>query len=222
MATLAATDEVHVFALAAVTIGPEGEVSTVDVLQPPLPDPVRDVLQQAVRGFRFEPVRIEGAPASVTTGMMLSTCIAGVGDELAVAVRPTSVGPQALQRTRMPLPRALFPGVGGRFDMKVDFTVEADGSARMNAMTLPRLSGRERRTVKQIYADWIGAMRFMPEQVNGRPVATRMVWPLVMTAGQGALPRNPTAEATCARARSEPPDAPQRADDSTFRLRDPG
>jgi hypothetical protein len=223
MATLAATDEVHVFALAAVTIGPDGEVAAMDVLQPPLPEPVRDALQQTVRGFRFEPVRIAGAPASVTTGMMLSTCIAGIGDELAVAAQPTGiVGPQPLQSQsiRMPIPRALFQAVRGRTAMAVDFTVEADGSARMNSMTLPRLSGRERRAVEKIYADWIGDMRFVPEQINGQPVATRMVWPISWQSGR---PANPTADATCARARAEAPEAPHRADDSeTLRLRDSG
>jgi hypothetical protein len=222
-AAQAAADEVHVLVLAAVSVGPEGEVTAVELVRPPLPDPVRDVLQQAVRGFRFAPVRIDGAPASVTTGMLLSTCLVGAGAELAVAVQPTRIGPQPLeQQARMPVPRELFPSIRKGMSLAIDFTVQADGSARVDAMTLPRLSGRERRAVEKLYADMIGGMRFIPDHVNGQPVATRMTWPVTISPAASGRPDSRGADATCARARTEVPQAPRRVEGSDrLRLRDP-
>jgi hypothetical protein len=217
----AAAEEVHLRAVAQVTVDPQGEVSDVALQRPALPDPVRDALHEAVRALRFEPVRVDGMPASVTTTLALSTCLAGHGDALSLAIKVTSVGPQPIEQVPMPLPRALFPARDSRLDAKLEFTVEADGSARLEGLALPWLSGKARRTVHRTFAAWLASMRFLPERVDGTPVATRMEWPLAFTVTP-SMPVDATAQSTCAQARAQAPDLPQRASGGSLRMRDPG
>jgi hypothetical protein len=140
-----------------------------------LPEPIRQAVEQHVLQLRFQPVVVDGVARTASTQVLLEACaVQQPGGELSLAIDYRSNGPGYSSGEARPTPltyprAAAEAAVEGTFDLVV--RVETDGSAMVES--IKRLRGNQRMFERDIRA-WVEAQRYVPEQVDGVPVATRL------------------------------------------------
>lgn len=160
-----------------------------------LPAPIRDAIEKRVLQWRFEPARINGEPRPGATTVFLDAC-AVPGEQgsmkLAMAYRRHGPGYAGGGTTPMP-PRypvdAARSGKQGSF--RVTLEVGVDGHA--NVQAIETLEG----TVWPFQSrlkEWARALRYVPEEIDGRPVATRIAMSVDFSIGDNAPHQQAAAE----------------------------
>lgn len=158
---------------AHVEVGTDG-VPTVVEARGRLPDPIRQAVEQHVLQFRFEPVVIDGQARTASTHVFLDACAVQQPDgqlNLAMDYRSNCPGHASGDARSAPPAyprRAAEIAAEGTFDLVV--RVDVDGSASIES--IKRIRGNQRLFESDLRA-WVEANRYIPEQVDGVPVATR-------------------------------------------------
>lgn len=186
---LAADDEqVVVFeTVAKVAVGADGYPEDVQGAER-LPPALRQFVESTVDGWRFEPVLVDGVARKGMTWVRLSVCAVPQGGDFALAARYTGNGPTPASGAVLVDPprypaNALRAGVEG--DMLVAYTVQPDGSATLDSITYPEQEEkRMHRYFERSLRDWVSAMRYQPEELDGSAVATRISTPVEFTLGE--------------------------------------
>lgn len=197
-------------ATAKVVVDAQGVPQTV-VASQALPEPIRFAVEQRVAEWRFEPLVIDGQPRTGSTHVFLEACAVPREDGgLSIAMEYTGNGPGYPDgELRLRLPEyptdAMRSGSTGSF--RVVVVVGADGSAVVESIQ------REQGSLRYFEAPlraWASSLRYVPEEVDGVPVSTRISIPLdftlarpsrrnaetrdskaCATASQGGWPRDP-------------------------------
>lgn len=151
-----------------------------------LPPAIRDLVEQRVMQWRFEPARVNGEARAGVTHVLLQGC--GVpdpaGDGMRIAMDYFSNGPGLARGPGMATPPVVLPpprypteaarrNREGSFE--VAFQVGVDGRATVEKIEAKTGSVD---AFKRALHNWIAEMRFVPEEVAGAPIATRMVVPV--------------------------------------------
>ena len=144
-----------------------------------LPAVIKDAIEQRVKAWRFEPARIDGVAKSGVTYVYLTTCaVTSPGKGMALSMNYLSNGPgYADGHLRMPAPRypteAARNGNEGSF--RVVTQISAEGRASIESIETEK--GNLKRFEKSL-KEWMKSIRFLPEEVDGAPIATRMGVPV--------------------------------------------
>jgi hypothetical protein len=193
-----------------------------------LPAPVREAIEQRVKQWRFEPAQVDGVAKPGVTHVRLQACAIPQPDgSLRVGMDYQSNGPgyanDAVRLPRLPYP----PGAakaGSQANIDLLVRVGEDGLAEVQSMKATRGSVKE---FKPVLEAWVAVMRYVPEEVDGRRIATQVRIPVEFSFDErsqrqerrAAAARTP--ECTAAAGQPEDPVNPVVLD-SPFRPRETG
>lgn len=174
---------IHFRAHARVALDAQGTPQQVDVDQK-LPSVVRAAIKEQVMRWRFEPARIGDQAHAGATTIFVDACAApAAGGSMRLAVDYGWNGPgYADGRYFPPAPRypidAAKRGKVGVFRVVVQ--IGTDGRASVDAIDVQ--SG-ELRLFEEALRSWVASLRYVPEEVGGAPVATRVAIPVDFSMG---------------------------------------
>lgn len=177
----AATGPTVVFAQVALDVDATGRVVKAEPdaqLAPVLQEPARKVAM----GWRFAPITERGQAVAGTTYANMRLCLMPDGDGFNVVADLAGNGPGNVPGQRTPLlpppPKGLRDGV--EVSGKVRYQVMPDGRATLQSAELsdPSQQARDGTTWRRHVSQWLSKRRFMPEVVDGKPVATLVDLPL--------------------------------------------
>lgn len=217
--------------VARVAVGADGQPEEVQGAEK-LPLALRQFVESTVGGWQFEPALVDGVARTGTTWVRLSVCAIPQGDDFALSARYTGNGPAPVSGAVLADPpqypvNALRSGVEG--NMQVIYTVQPDGSATVDSITYPEQEEkRMHRYFDRSLREWVSAMRYQPEEVDGRPIATRHRTPVEFSLGQPLTRRQAEKQvrrgwqdsAECLAAEGRQPQGQQAIAQSPFVFRD--
>ena len=174
----AAKEPVRFPATARIALDAEGIPQEVQA-NPRLPVPVREAIERRVKQWRFEPAMVDGVAKPGVTHVTLQACAIPQSDgSLRVGMDYQGNGPcyadDALRLPRLPYPPAAMRAAT---QANIDLTVSIgeDGRATVQSMKARRGSVKE---FKAGLEAWVAGMRYVPEEVDGRRIATQMRIPV--------------------------------------------
>jgi len=177
---------IHFRAHARVSLDAQGVPQKVEV-DTKLPALIRDAIAQRVGQWRFEPARVGDQPRAGATTVFVDACaVPAPGGSMRLAVDYGWNGPgYADGRYLLPPPRypidAAKRGAVGEF--RVVIQIGADGRAAVE--TIEARSG-QLRLFDEALRTWVASLRYVPEEVDGASITTRVAIP-VDFAMDGAL-----------------------------------
>jgi hypothetical protein len=154
-----------------------------------LPAAVADAIEQRVLQWRFEPARINGVAKAGITHAFVDACVAPQEDgSLNMAVNYAYNGPGFAEGWgRVPPPR--YPRdaaeIGAEGVFRVIVGIAEDGSTSVHR--IERVKGNLRYFEPMLRA-WVAALRYVPEQVGGKPVPTQVAFPVTFSMDDGMAP----------------------------------
>ena len=153
-----------------------------------LPEPIRVFIEKRVASWQYTPAMRNGTPQPATTYVQVGACAVPEGKGYRLAVDFKGNGPRLADGKPMlppPYPHApLVREVGG--DFEVIIAIGADGQASPESIKPLQQSARWNREFESVLAPWVRRMRFDPEVVDGRTVASRMRVPVTFVIGGGS------------------------------------
>ncbi len=178
---------IHFRAHARVALDAQGVPQQVDVDQK-LPAVIRDAIAQRVGQWRFEPARAGEQPRAGATTVFVDACaVPSVDGDMRLAVDYGWNGPgYADGRYFHPAPRypveAARRNKGGAF--RVVLQIGTDGRA-----TVETIEAQEGQLplFEQALRTWVASLRYVPEEIDGAPVATRVAIPVDFSMGGPGL-----------------------------------
>ena len=148
-----------------------------------LPAVVRSSIEERVMQWRFEPARMDGEPRSGATTVFISAC--AVPDTQSSGMRLAvdydwngpgyANGLPVIIPPRYPVDAAKNSKSG---IFRVVIEIQPDGRAEVEAIEPQK--GQLRYFEKSL-RDWVAALRYVPEEVDGRPVASRVAIPVTFS-----------------------------------------
>jgi hypothetical protein len=147
-----------------------------------LPQAIRSFIEKRVASWQYEPAKADGRPVPATTYVSVGACAIPVGEGYRLGLDFKGNGPGLVSDTGRMLPpsyplSAQIAGVGGAY--QVAYSIQPDGSARLDEVKqLEGTGGRYLKAFRDGLADWVAAMRYRPEMVNGKAVVTTMRFPV--------------------------------------------
>ncbi|WP_299345616.1 energy transducer TonB [uncultured Pseudoxanthomonas sp.] len=180
-----AAEPVRFYANARVVLDEQGVPQQVQANEK-LPAVVRGVIEERVLRWRFEPARVGGVAKTGVTHVFMDACAVPLPDGgMRMALDYRSNGPALAQGAlfaappRYPVDAARMAREG-RF--RVVINVGQDGTATVGS--IDPLEGSLKPFEKTL-RDWVAAMRYVPEQVDGVPIATQLAIPVDFAMGGG-------------------------------------
>ena len=151
-----------------------------------LPAGVRETIDSMIGRWRFKPAAVNGQPRSGVTYLRLNACaIVSESGKLNLAIGNNGIGPIIagnasgfLTPPRYPV-EAVKQMVDG--EMIATWRVLPDGTAQW--MSIEPKAGASRRNSQLRYFEpalrqWVAQLRYLPEEVDGHPVATVIQTPV--------------------------------------------
>jgi TonB family protein len=197
-----------------------------------LPPFIRDMVQARVMQWRFEPPRVDGQAKPGVTHVFLDACAVPASEgKMRVAMDYRSHGPAPADGTAYPMPprypvSAVIEGQQGEFQL----TLQIAPDGRVHLQSIEALQGSKRPFERDL-RKWVAALRYAPEEVDGKPVATTLSFPVTFSIGSNAGTRRlqeqareearRSPECVAAAAASEEPPRPVVLD-SPFKPRETG
>jgi hypothetical protein len=197
---------------AEVSIGANGKVTKVVLLEDTLSKAVQSSVIDSVRKWEFEPVRVDGVAVPALTYVNFEACAIPSGDGYDLAVHYVDNGPLLDRAALLEFSAALLYYGNDHQSIKVRLMVAADGRASLQNVVMVDVAPMVQRDMRSAVRDWVRSMRFKPEQIGGRAVATELEWPIeltIRTIGERYQSVDVATDPACksARAASESPHA---------------
>ena len=180
---------IHFRAHARVALDAQGVPQRVDVDQK-LPAVVRSAVAERVMAWRFEPAMIDDQAHAGATTVFVDACAApSDGGNMRLAVEYGWNGPgYADGRYSHPAPR--YPIDAAKRDkvgaFRVVLKVGADGRATVDTI---EVESGQLRLFEDALRSWVAQLRYVPEEIDGRPVATRVAIPVDFSMEGSLSPR---------------------------------
>lgn len=154
-----------------------------------LPKGLQNLAEQRIRQWSFEPARVDGVPKAGVTHVYVDACAvpkADGGMRVSMGYRANGPGFPELapyMMTPPPYPKeALKQGLDG--ELRLILSIGADGRA-----TLDSIDSNNNRRLLQAFEPtlrkWVTTLRYMPEEVDGKPVVTHVRFPVSFYLGNG-------------------------------------
>lgn len=184
------TRDLHLTQSWQVSLDADGRVTRLDPIDELAPA-VRDPLERAIRGWTFEPGRIEGRPAPTETTLTLDVSFApGQGDDYSVRIDDARTGgrivPDISRKGAPRFPReAVKRGLFAMIVVRVDYDVDG----RVVAVEpQPQYAINSMRVLEKATAVAVKKWMVAPERVGGRAVASSLLLPVCYTVTSGRPP----------------------------------
>lgn len=209
---------------AQVTVDANG-VPTEVVVPEELPAPVAQFVRAQVMQWRFQAPERDGERRGGQTWVMLGACAAPSAQGYQLAIDYKGTGPGVSQVDGV-LPPPAYPPRAGRngigTEAVVHYIVETDGSTSLEKIEYPK-PGPAPHLFEDTLREWVGALRYTPEFIDGNPVRTRMSVPVDFVMG-GERPRErKRSKAECQAAlKKEDPRRAVALDSPFRRIENPG
>jgi len=185
-----------------VEVDAQGHVGTVTP-DPALSPPVAKAVQELVSGWRFDPPARDGHVAGGVTFLQLAACAVPVGGSYQFAVALYSSGP-ARSGPPAPLIPVRMLRAGRSLSFKLNYRVLPDGTAQIDDIVFVNGGNPgDHRIIRESVQSWFRASKFEPEQLDGKPVATRMSLPIAFESGQRIYSSRSAAQAASAKQHQE-------------------
>ncbi len=164
-----------------VSVDAEGIVQDVEPTTT-LSPAINAALEANARKIHFAPPMKQGHAVPGITYVVQEACAALDGGTFRLAIRYRGNGPKSngFPAPRYP-PDALRAGASAT--VSVTYRVLATGAAELENATLTKGSTRWARDFKQSITEWVGQLHYLPEQLDGQPVATRVSYPVEFRSG---------------------------------------
>lgn len=148
-----------------------------------LPQAVRSYIEKRVATWQYEPAKRDGVAVPATTFVKVGACATPTpsGDGFRLGLDFKGNGPGLISASgHMPPPS--YPGDlrrrGAQGAFKVSFTVQPDGTTRVDDVESVDGSKRYLKSFRPALTDWIEKIRYQPEVVGGRAVPTQISFPV--------------------------------------------
>lgn len=177
---------VSFLAEARVEIDAEGKVVKVEASQD-LPEAIRAYIEQQLKTWQYVRRR-DPTSGNAATWVALGACaVPAPGGGYTMGLAYHGNGPRIAGGGKLPISRGLVVAVSkartsGNLD--VQFVIGADGKATFESID-GDVDGRTRSIMRPAVESWLEDLRFDPEEIAGKPVATRGSFPLVFKQGDG-------------------------------------
>lgn len=173
-----ASKPIHFRAHARVQLDAEGVPRQVEVDQK-LPAVIRDAIAQRMAQWRFEPARVGEQPRAGATTVFVDACaVPEENGDMRLALDYGWNGPGYADGRYFPeAPRYPPNAARGAYegDFRVVLQVGADGRASIE--TIEAREGQLSR-FEQALRTWVATLRYVPEEIDGAAVATRIAIPV--------------------------------------------
>lgn len=174
-------------ASALIQVDATGRVTVVEP-DAALPTALQQVVRERALQWKFDPPLLEGRPVAGTTYATLRGCAVPDGDDYRIALDFKGTGPRYLTG-HVPLPPQ-YPVDAIRSNRQtnalVTYVVGTDGNATVERIVHADL-GMARYFDKTL-TQWVEAMRYAPERLDGQPVRTRIETTVDFALGKMASP----------------------------------
>jgi hypothetical protein len=153
-----------------------------------LPELLREQLVRQIGDWRFESVDGQPIPGEVVTWVHLDVCLKPNPqdpDALNMAVSFGRLGPKMEPGVFPRYPKGAARG-GHTADLKVDYLVRPDGRISLERIESQRDRQPYRHEFESSVRAWLAELRFVPEQLDGQAIATRMSMPIRFSLGGGS------------------------------------
>ncbi len=171
-------------AMAKVWIDAAGQPGQVEATSG-LPLAVRTSIERQVSAWRFQAPVVDGIPRGGMTYVSLGACAVPESDgSLRLALVYLGNGPGYSDEAVM-LPPPRYPqdmarkNQGGEWT--VDYVVELDGSATFASVVESKPNQPYLKIVEPALREWVKSLRFVPEEVAGASVRTRVSMPVAFS-----------------------------------------
>lgn len=163
-----------------------------------LPAAIRGFIEKRVASWQYEPAKQGGVPASAVTFVRVGACAIPVAEGYRMGLDFKGNGPAIVNAGPWFMPPPRYPhemqrmAVEGEF--KVSYAIQADGTTRIASIEpMAGTGSRHLKAFRGALTSWIEGLRYQPEQVDGRPVATDMTFPVSFTLSTHGGPRSNAA-----------------------------
>ena len=150
-----------------------------------LPPVIRTLVEQRVTQWRFEPAQVQGVAKGGVTHVFLDACIAPRADGgMQVAMNYRTHGPGLANGAVLVSPPR-YPVEAARSNREGSFRVVAQigPDGRATIASVETTHGSLKPFEKTLH-DWVASIRYVPEQVDGQPIATQLAYPWISRWGQ--------------------------------------
>lgn len=168
---------------ARIEVDAQGAVSAVETDSTLSPE-IGLAIKKTVRAWRFVPPVAAGRAVTGATFVQLSACAIPENGNYRFVVAYRGNGPA---RTGPAAPRVPVKAMrnGDEVKMKISYTVTAEGAAKLDGVEFVEgANTRNTGAIRESIADWLKASQFSPEQLDGKPVATKVLLPMQYKAGE--------------------------------------
>jgi hypothetical protein len=193
-------DEVHKTIHVKVSVGIDGRVSDVAIVEKKVPIAIESAVLARVKGWQFIPVTANGVAVPALTYASFYACAMKSDDGYELAVKYLDNGPLLVRALRFEFQPVVSEFSKADQSVTVKLKVQTDGTAQVQDVMMvdvdPRIDFDLRLSVKH----WVQAMHFEPEKIGGQPVATAMEWALYIWSDTGEAHKKDAAPVTTATA----------------------
>ncbi len=166
-----------------VEVDKNGTVTSVTP-DPSLSPAMNQVVQTYVGQWRFAAPIQAGQPVGGVTYVQLDACATPKDGKYLFAVKYRSNGPGRTGKT----PALQFPSEAQRYGvsakLQLTFRVLAEGGVQIEDIVVVDGGKRFEKAFRAAASAWLLASRFEPEQVDGKPVTTRVSEPMEFITGR--------------------------------------
>lgn len=154
-----------------------------------LAEPIKDALERAIRGWKFEPGKLDGKPVATETALTLEVSFLPVADGYSLRIDDARVGgttdAASLKRNPPRPPVDAFQRMRGSVAMVV-IKLDYDSDGHVVAVdTLPTESLNAPSSMQRATVAAAKHWRIKPERVGGKGVASSVTIPICYSVGYG-------------------------------------
>ncbi len=178
---------------AKVTIDANGKPVSVEASKD-LPDAIRAYIEKRVYAWSFQPPQLDGKAVGGMTYVHLGACAVPTAGGYSLAIDYKDNGPGYANDYGM-LPPPRYPPnalrAGQVAAVKVTYVVETDGATTVESTEFlghPPSNIGVRKDFSKAVSEWAAHLRYVPEQLDGKLVRTRLSVPLTFTLDGDQVP----------------------------------
>ena len=201
----AADGPVRFRADARVELDADGKPTRIEVSKD-LPEAIRGYIEKRVAGYTYSPPERDGVRGPAVTYLSLRACAVPAAGGYRLGLDFWGNGARlATPGGRIPVlpyPASARRAGGPTVTMKIEFLIEPDGKATFQQVTYADGGSHRRDGFDSLARDWVGLLKFDPEELAGHPVRSKasiqLTYKIVTGRGPGT---EPDAEASALQSR---------------------
>jgi hypothetical protein len=176
---------------ARVEVGADGMPTKVEA-SADLPEGIRRFIEQKVATWQFTPPARDGVVSAGVTFLSLGACAVPTEGGYRMGIDLKGNGPKHAGGAWMTPPRLPIAALrsAGKLQHVVTYIVEPDGKATLEDIEFSEPAFRRRFGIESSIQTWVASLRFVPEQLAGKPVRTRMRATLTTVVTEKGIPRD--------------------------------